>query len=476
MSDIDFYLKQVNYKLKETPLFYIANDAERALGLEGLLENFFIVCMDDSDIYSNIHTKYGNIFSLENKTGELNAVFRSSAKLLDSELVKEFIEQKSQGKKDRFFQTFKITTAFEQRAENYGVKVLNTTSELNKKFENKLSQYTTLSANDIAFPKTIIGKLSDYSFKKLKKQLGQKFVVQFNRGHTGSGTKMIDNESEYVELQNIFPERVARISTFVEGLAYTINACIGKNGIFIGGLNYQITGVEEIAPSKGATVGNDFNYRKLVDAEMKKQIIKEVTMIGEVMRGNGFVGLFGVDLIIGEDETLSIIEINARQPASIPFFTKLQLRNGQVPLSLIHLIEFLGIANHIDADKYSETNTEPFNAGQLFLRNIGTNPFVVNGQLKTGVYKITGNADNKCLNSIKMDDHTEKTLCYIKEGYTIEDIDEAGFLLITQLKGKRVNSGKELARIQSLQPLVDNMGKPFSWAIETLRTVKEYIN
>jgi len=156
MSDIDFYLKQVNYKLKETPLFYIANDAERALGLEGLLENFFIVCMDDSDIYSNIHTKYGNIFSLENKTGELNAVFRSSAKLLDSELVKEFIEQKSQGKKDRFFQTFKITTAFEQRAENYGVKVLNTTSELNKKFENKLSQYTTLSANDIAFPKTII--------------------------------------------------------------------------------------------------------------------------------------------------------------------------------------------------------------------------------------------------------------------------------------------------------------------------------
>ena len=108
MSDIDFYLKQVNYKLKETPLFYIANDAERALGLEGLLENFFIVCMDDSDIYSNIHTKYGNIFSLENKTGELNAVFRSSAKLLDSELVKEFIEQKSQGKKDRFFQTFKL--------------------------------------------------------------------------------------------------------------------------------------------------------------------------------------------------------------------------------------------------------------------------------------------------------------------------------------------------------------------------------
>ena len=93
MSDIDFYLKQVNYKLKETPLFYIANDAERALGLEGLLENFFIVCMDDSDIYSNIHTKYGNIFSLENKTGELNAVFRSSAKLLDSELVKEFIER-----------------------------------------------------------------------------------------------------------------------------------------------------------------------------------------------------------------------------------------------------------------------------------------------------------------------------------------------------------------------------------------------
>lgn len=474
MKDLDFYIKQINHRLNGSALFYITNDPERGIGLEGLLQNYYIVALDDSDIYTNIHFQHGNIFSLENKEGDLNAIFRSSAKLLDEPTVKEYIENNSEekGKKlKRYFQTFKISSAFEQRAKAYNAEILNTSSELNQKFENKISQYTELSKNGANFPKTIISKLEDIDYKKLKKELGNKFVVQFNRGHTGTGTKVINQKEEYKNLQKIFPERTARITEYVRGLPYTINACVGKMGVFAGGLNYQITGVPELAPSQGATVGNDFSFRQGIDKEIQKKIYKQVQLIGKTMKAHGYIGLFGLDLIVQSDKVF-VIEVNARQPASVPMYTKLQLMAGEIPLSLIHIGENLGVHCFQKPEIYSERNMKPINAGQIFLRNQKNEPFLIKGRVKSGVYKLKGKStDQKGLN---IDENADKMIVLEKEAYNISEIENGGFLLLTQLNGKRVNPTNELARIQSLQPIVDKKGLPMEWYKEVLTSIEQY--
>jgi len=469
----DFYLKQINYKLDKVPLFFITNDPERALGLEKLLQNYYIVCLDDSDIFTNLHLKVSNIFSLENSTKDLNAIFRSSAKLLDAEPVRQFI--KSKDGKFLYFQTFKISSAFEERAKEYGAMLVNTNSILNQEFENKIPQYENLEPAGIRFPKTLITKLNGANYRYLKKTLDNKLVVQFNRGHTGSGTKIITGEGDYKELQALFPERVARISEFIEGYPYTLNAVASKNGVFIGGLSYQVTGVKGIAPSKAATVGNDFSYRKGITKKIKDQILEQVKKIGDAMIKKGFLGMFGVDLIVRGNE-IFIIEVNARQPASIPLYTKLQLMQGQIPLSMLHIMEFLKIANHEDAKSYSRENIEPTAGGQVFLRNNSKKPFAIKGRVKTGVYKMKGErgADTDGVSIIKLGESIEKTVCFQKDGYSIEDID-GGFLLLSQLKGKRINPGGELARIQAIQGLVGEDGLPHPWVIESLLAVKEYL-
>lgn len=481
MSNIDFYIKQVQYKLDQASLFYITNDAERAIGLENLLENYYIVALDDSDIFTNLHLRRKNIFSFENARGELNELYRSSAKMLDEEIVKEYIESKSKDFKKKYFQTFKITGAFESRAQEYGAELLNTSARLNMQFENKIPQFLNLSKAGIKFPETEIGKLGDFEFKKLEKQMKGKFVVQFNRGHTGSGTIMIENKEDFDQLRSEFSERPARISKFIEGFAYTVNACVLENGIFAGGLSYQITGVKDIAPSKGSTVGNDFAFREMITDQRKNEILQEIQKIGTAMQAQGFKGLFGVDLIINNDG-IFVIEINARQPASIPFYTKLQIKAGQVPLSLLHLTAFLEIKNNLNAEEYSMQNLEPVDAAQVFLRNIEDRPFLVKSRLKTGVYKLAGTVDrmndprDESPSVLKINEELDKYLLRLNDGYSIEDIkvDDGGFILLTQLKGKRINSGRELARLQTVQKLVDPSGKLAPWTIEVLKAVKDF--
>jgi predicted ATP-grasp superfamily ATP-dependent carboligase len=450
VGSLEDLTNKVNEKLKNTPLFYITNDPERALGLENLLENFHIVCMDDSKFVDLLLADGKSIFSFEHEFKQLNQIFRNSVKLLEETSVRDFINSKAPGKK--YFQTFKISSSFEKIAKDYQAEILNTSADLNMRFENKISQYNELVKAGVRFPETLVGSLKDFTYETLSKQLGPKFVVQFNRGHTGSGTHFIQSESEYTLLIQKFPARIARISKFVSGIPYTLNACIARNGIFIGGLNYQITGVEKIAQTKAATVGNDFSYREKIDQVVLDKIIEQVNLIGKTMANAGFKGLFGVDLIVSNGE-IYIIEVNARQPASIPFYTKLQINAGQIPLSLLHLAEFLDIENRLDPVEYSKINLQPINAGQIFLRNIEMETVEIRNEMEMGFYN--------------------HSLDFINPAYSIDQIKENQFLLLTQKKGKVIKSGREIARMQVQEQIIDkNKNQPFEWIMKALLDVK----
>ena len=436
MTDtLNTLIQKINNKLKDNPLFYFTNDIERGIGLEKIIENYHLICIDDNAIVNYIKKSETNVFCLSQKLDDLNPIYRSSIKLLEHSVTQKYIAMHN----PQYFQTFKISPRFEKLISEHNGILVNSSAELNRMFENKISQYEILSKFDVNFPKTIITELKNISFSQIINILGEKPILQFDKGHSGMSTIQLNSEDEFQNVRNKFPKRKVRLSQFIDSkLTYNINCCISKNGDFMAGLNYQITGHPELTNSKSTTVGNDFQVREGINNNIQNKILIEIQKIINVMKKLKFRGLFGVDFIIKDDQ-IFIIEINARQTQSISLLTKYQISKNQVPLSLIHLAEFLNVNLEIDVINYNQENFIPINLSQIFLR--AKKDQIIEYDTKPGIYEINDNS----------------RLQFIKTGYSIDDIENPNLqiLLLSKKKGMNIKKSDEQKRMQLLDSILD---------------------
>lgn len=408
-------------KINDISIFYLCNDFERSLGLEKLIPNFHIICIDFNNGVLNARKEGVKIFCLEEELKEINPIFRNSNKLLNHPKVQEYIEKNSLGKDKTYLMFFKIAPNIEATAKELGYKVINSSAKLNQIFEHKISQYEQLSSLNY-FPHTRVSKLKDISFKILEKELSLPFVIQYDRGHTGSSTVFINNLGEFESEQKLYPERIAKFSKYINGDAWTINACTTRMGTLYGGLSYQITGLENCTSKKGATVGND--WTKELDSDVQEQLRLMTEDIGERMYNQGFKGMFGIDIVV-ENGLAYLIEVNARQTASVSMHTKLMLKDEQIPLEILHIAEYISRTdqeyidniNTILGTKYTLEElssilksqniegTYALKGSQIILRNTNSEETKVKGELKTGIYKYENNK-----------------LVYVRDGYSIDNI------------------------------------------------------
>lgn len=472
---IETLLAKVNTKLEQGSFFFLSNDPERTLGLEGLIANMHLAYIDKSQLTSLLDNSHINTFCLNDHIDDTE-VFRSSLKLIKHQ---KFVEYFNTNKLEQnYIQTFKISPAFEKAVADLGAHLLNTTGELNRLFENKLSQYEQLSKLAVSLPRTIISTFAETNYEALARQFGNEFVIQFDRGHTGSGTMFINNKEAFNELAAKYPQRTVKFSEMVIGKAYTLNACVLRQGVVMGGLSKQITGVEGLTNLKGATVGNDFSSHQDFTSG-KDALIEEVKLIGEQMRASGYLGMFGIDLLVKDDGTHVIIEINARQPASIPMYTKIQLHNKEIPLALLHIAEFLAIDYVIDINKFNETNMMPQNYSQVFVRALKDE--VINSEVKMGFYRLQG--DNAAIdrvsnevkeNTIFLDEDRDKALLFESSGYDISKEDSPGLIIFAPSLGRKIKMNDEIARMQLQQGAFIDSNNIKPWIIEALKAIRNY--
>ncbi|MCA9376769.1 ATP-grasp domain-containing protein [Candidatus Nomurabacteria bacterium] len=457
------------------PIFYITNDSERAIGLEEIVD-LHILAIDDSWLARQIHNKTHKVFILEREIGILNPIFRNSNKLLQEPLTQEYIDHHSQDIRQGM--VFKIAPNIERTAQALGIQLLNTTSQQNQRFENKIPQLEFLKELDnIPLPKSEIYLLGDTDHQKLISEFSDPYVIQFDRGHTGTGTLFIRSEDELEDLKSAFPKRPVRISQYIEGEAWTLNAVSTRWGTHYGGLSYQITGVEPLTRVSGATVGNDWSRAHSLPDNTISQIAMITKKVGDGLFEEGFRGLFGLDLIVDDKGKAFLIEINARQPASTGMHTKLMLKNQQIPLQLLHIAEFLGLTDS-ELIQYMTDRSRPahsltklqdqlseqdrslgrdINASQCILRNSASGNITIAGDLGSGIY-----------------DRTDRDLSEqaIDDRYSIDHLDEDEFLLITATEGRIVTPGTEYARIQTYGSVLDNSGKLLPVLVDIINKLK----
>lgn len=470
-------IEKINILTKDRPILYLTNDPERALGVERLLKNYHILSIDQSESVDMMEKMGVKIFSLEKQSEKKNMVFRNSSKLYDSEIIQNYIKKFN----SPYLQVFKPSLQVEVRANRDKYTLFNAKADLNHKFEEKFSQLEFFVKEGIQIPNSKIYDVLSLDYGKLSSIYGKSFLIQFNRGHTGTGTKRITNADELEAIKVKFPKWRVKVSEFIEGKTYTVNGVTTREGVFLAGLSEQITGHKHLTDNLFSTVGNSFKTDTLLNDTLLNEIYEINKKIGEGMYKEGFRGFFGTDFIL-RDNKIYIIEINARQTASVSFTNKLQIRNNETPLSLIHICEFLNIDTGINPKEYSLKNIRSLSATQIVIRNTTPKDITIRETIKNGVYRLM--SDNSSFSwgedgpkkkafTIYLDEERDKPLVFQKETYSVEDIDLSGILITTVPIGRVVTPGSDIVRVQATHSLLSESGMLHQWVVELVQKIKD---
>ena len=379
------------------PVFFLAKDVERAIGLEDTYPNYYIITSSTNHTTTRLLKERGyNIYTTPHTV-------KYSFDLLLMHDVQQYIGHHANQYKPAIM-FFKNSPASEFHTKQLNWQLLASPSRVSKIFERKIQQSKIFEENNIPHPQTIIMKLEDYNFDDLKRELDIPFVIQFDIGHTGNSTYIIKREDDIKQLALKRANQTIRILKFINGNTWTINAVTTKKGVFLGGLSLQITGIPECTSSPASTVGNDWTATQNLSGEKLREIESISVKIGNLMYQKGFKGLFGIDFIIEEDtNSIYVIEINARQPASISLYTHIQEEKKEIPLKLFHIAEFLTenindfenfvnqYQNHnafsfsINPQEYNQQAITNTFASQLFYRNKKRH-FTIKNPKPQGIY------------------------------------------------------------------------------------------
>ena len=294
----------------KSPITYIARDIERALGTHPSLEYRIITNTTPySEAVKNQYPEYITLIPAP-----------ASGKTLDTA---ELIDVASANPKISIagdYLVFKNTTRIETAIRTAGGTLLNPSATLAETIENKISQIEWLGDLASYLPAHAITETRNIVWEN------KPFVLQWAHGHTGTSTILVSTEGELNTLKEKFPERMTRRTDFVRGPSFTVNAIVAGEHILIGNISYQITGILPFTDNIFTTIGNDWALTHSLLNEQEIEYIHEmVRKIGAKMSASGWKGLFGIYIIRNDEtNTINLIEINARQPASTTFESTLQ--------------------------------------------------------------------------------------------------------------------------------------------------------
>jgi predicted ATP-grasp superfamily ATP-dependent carboligase len=419
------------------PIFFITPNPNRAVGVEKIIKNYYIICSQKSDIINYLKKENIKILCLDDDK------IKNAGKILLNKKVIKYIKEKSKNKKAHIM-TFKPSPMIQKICDKNNFKYLGNNWKLNRELEDKIELVKITEKLKIPNAESKIIKIEENSFSeyifKLKNK--NKFIIQLPRGFSGKTTFLIKDKKDLDEILKKYKNRKIKISKYLDGGTYTINACVSKNKILISQPIFQITGLTSYNKNKFGTCGNDYAYGKKLDAKTNKKILNYTKKIGDYLRSLRYKGIFGLDFIVSNNE-VNLIEINPRLIASIPVFTKLQIQNNENPFLLSHILEFIdGLTPKLSViSNGAERSEKSVNlASQLILRNTENNPVKITKNLKSGIYEIKKNK-----------------LVFKEEAYYInKNLNENEFLIQCVVKNSVINPDIEYANIQVSYGIMKN--------------------
>ncbi|MFA4931228.1 MAG: pyridoxal-phosphate dependent enzyme, partial [Patescibacteria group bacterium] len=414
------------------------------IGIETILP-INIASFDAHPIDRSITQRQINLFTLANQVPTIPKR-RSTSTLLRHNYTKKWINQTSS---HPLITVLKPSPSLEKICQRNNWQLLANPAKINRHFENKITFSQICTRLKLPQPSHQIKKLDDISYTNVSQKYGHEFFIQFPRGFAGSSTFLIKNNQDLQTIKTKYLNRPSKISQKITGPTYTLNGCVTQqNGIIIQKPFFQITNIPELNSSAGGTCGNIYsnNLKQIHDL---KKLVTDAQKFGHELQKNHYRGIFGLDFVLDSAGHHYFIECNPRLTASIPMITKLQIKNNEIPLLLLHLLEFLKIDYHLPANIMAKITHHPQIGSQIIFRNTQDQPSHPPLYYKTGVYSISKITDIYQLK--KLVAHQSPRIKYRRPGQDILDINHPNeFLIVCEPKHKKISPDIEYLRIQSL--------------------------
>lgn len=243
-------------------IIYVTREIERAMGMEPGVN--YKIAADRTPYGEAIQRQFGDHVLLIDSPAEKPF---GTGDLLKDERVKKLVTDNGGN-----VLVFKNTPRIEPFATANGWTLLNPKAALGEQVENKLTQIEWLG--DIGREYLPEHRLQTTKFIRFS---GQPFIVQWGHGHTGSGTVLISSQADLAAIQARFPERVARVSAYIHGASFTMNAVVASDKILMSSISYQITGLMPFTDKVFTTIGNDWKVPQTLLTALDRDTIESMT-------------------------------------------------------------------------------------------------------------------------------------------------------------------------------------------------------
>ncbi len=371
-----------------------------------------VFCCDFGGEYSNLWTEE-SLFSVEKDLGRReNWGNRDLEKLWEGPIRKRI---------ETYIDTLKApinTICYRSLAvleKDRRFRVLAPSLALKDMFDNKLSQLELFSRLEVKTPKTFVRYLDKITFMEASDILNGPFVVQPPVGSSGENTYIVSNESDFHEVKDVLgPAQRVKLSKYMpvpslNGHCVVLRTREGLRAIAVCP-SVQIVGTRGCTNRAEVYCGNDFSAAHKVQKSIREEICTIMEKIGLFMGRKGFLGIFGMDFLLNDDEVLAL-EINPRFQGSTMPLSLLQVDRGEVPLTALHVMQFMGLIEEFSQEFLEQLRRmyrNPYSGAHLIVHNLEGISCSIEHNLKSGIYTL-------------LDD----TLKRVRSGTTCRDVESS---------------------------------------------------
>ncbi|MCL2280669.1 ATP-grasp domain-containing protein [Candidatus Saccharibacteria bacterium] len=309
-------------------------------------------------------------------------------------------------------------------------------------YENKRyfrDEFTDL----INLPEHVIKRIDEIdknTYDELSANFGEMMVLQDVELSGSKGTMFANNKDEFYKavesLKDISYSGTIVISKFIAGASCSVQVCITKYGIFIGGLQRQLVNSQYLCDisQKGSTkwCGGELGG---IEPDIVVHRAREIaTIVGSELSSHGYRGIFGIDLIITPSDEVYAIEINARLTGFSHILSDMQFQKNKIPFMLLHALELSNAAYEVeDVDALPMPGALKDRYSYLIIMNEHDSDYTLTKGIKSGIYKKDGD-----------------TIKYARVGYSVADLKEDSEMIILSKfakTGDLVECGKRIVKI-----------------------------
>ena len=266
---------------------------------------------------------------------------------------------------------------------------------LKNMFDDKLWQLELFSGLEVKTPKTFVRYLGETTFIEASDILDGPFVVQPPVGSSGENTYIVSNESDFDKAKKILgPAQRVKLSKYMpvpslNGHCVVLRTREGLSAIAVCP-SVQIVGTLGCTNRAEIYCGNDFSAVEKVHKSVIEETCTIMEKIGLFMGSKGFLGIFGMDFLLNGDEVLAL-EINPRFQGSTMPLSLLQVDRGEVPLTALHVMQFMGLIEEFSQEflvQLGRMYRDPYSGAHLIVHNLESKSCRMEHDLKAGIYTL----------------------------------------------------------------------------------------